>query len=65
MLALAVSDTEAAMREFMKGGGWDFPVVLNPDEVATAYGVQAIPTLFVLDSKAGSRSNPDGLLTRR
>ena len=50
VLALAVGDSEDAIRGFMKMGGWTFPVVLNADKVAQAYGVRAIPTLVVVDS---------------
>jgi len=49
-LVLAVSDTEAAMKNFMKAGGWDFPVMIAPDDIAAAYEVQAVPTLFIVDS---------------
>lgn len=48
---MAVSDTEAAMNKFMDDGGWTFPVMMCPDEIAMAYEVQAVPTLFVLDSE--------------
>lgn len=48
---LAVGDTEAAMRNFMKAGGWSFPVMVASDDIAAAYEVQAVPTLFVIDSE--------------
>lgn len=48
---LAVSDTEAAMKNFMKAGGWDFPVMIASDDIAAAYEVQAVPTLFIIDSE--------------
>jgi thioredoxin-like negative regulator of GroEL len=48
---MAVSDTEQAMRKFMNAGGWTFPVMLCPDDIAAAYGVGPIPTIIVLDSQ--------------
>ena len=51
------------MRKFMDGGGWVFPVMMCPDEVAMAYGVQYIPAVFVLDSQGRVAARPDGLVT--
>jgi len=50
-LVLAVSETEAAMRQFLQSGGWNFPVMIASDDVAAAYKVQAVPTLFVVDQE--------------
>ncbi len=49
-MVLAVGDTEAAMEKFMKTGGWDFPVMMDSGDIATAYKVQAVPTVFVVES---------------
>jgi len=38
------------MEKFMKTGGWDFPVMMDSGDIATAYKVQAVPTVFVVDS---------------
>lgn len=38
------------MENFMKAGGWDFPVMIASDDIAAAYEVQAVPTLFIIDS---------------
>ena len=48
---LAVSDTEEAMRDFMIAGSFEFPVMLGGDEAARAYGVQAIPTVVIIDAQ--------------
>jgi thioredoxin-related protein len=48
---MAVDDSEAAMADFMSGGGWTFPVMLDADQAAGAYGVRPIPTLFVIDGE--------------
>lgn len=39
------------MREFVDQGGYTFPVMLDPDNLAADYGVRAIPTVVVLDSE--------------
>ncbi len=48
---LAVDDTEEAMRDFMSAGGFEFPVMLDREEAARAYGIQAIPTLVIIDAQ--------------
>jgi hypothetical protein len=48
---MAVDDGEAAMRDFMTEGGWTFPVMLDADSAARAYGVRPIPVLFVIDGE--------------
>ena len=60
---MAVSDTKDAMKQFLKAGGWDFPVMMCPDEVAMAYEVQYIPAVFILDSNGQIAASPDGLVT--
>jgi thiol-disulfide isomerase/thioredoxin len=51
VLAMAVNDTEEDMRAFMADGGWDYPVMLDADRIADAYGVRFIPTLVLIDSE--------------
>ena len=51
VLAIAVNDSESAMRGFMTTGGWTFPVMLNGDSAANAYDVRFLPTLVVIDSE--------------
>ena len=48
---MAVDDSEANMVDFMDEGGWTFPVMLDADSAAGAYGVRAIPVLFVIDGE--------------
>lgn len=51
VLAVAVSDTEADIRGLVTGEGWTFPVMLDGDRAAGAYGVTAIPTTVVIDAE--------------
>ena len=37
--------------EFMKNNGYTYSLLLNADDAATQYDVQAIPALFVVDGK--------------
>jgi len=48
---VAVSDSEDAVRGFVAEGGYTFPVMLDPSNVAARYGVRAIPTSVVIDSE--------------
>ncbi len=48
---MAVGDTAEAMQAFMGRGGWSFPVVMAVDELAFSYGISAIPTTVIIDSK--------------
>ena len=50
MLIGAVSDDEASMQRFVDRGGYRFPVAMLSDEVAAAYGIDAIPTLVIIRS---------------
>lgn len=40
------------MKQFMSAGGWTFPVMMASDEIAGAYGIQAIPTVVLIDSES-------------
>jgi thiol-disulfide isomerase/thioredoxin len=51
LLAMAVNDSEEAMRAFMSEGGWGFPVMMGADSAAAAYGVRFIPAVFVIDAE--------------
>lgn len=57
LLAIAVSDTEEDISAFMTENGLTFPLMLDGDSVANAYGVSAIPTTVVVD--------PDGRIAKR
>lgn len=46
---VATSDSENAMRSFLSEGGHSFPVMMDPGDVASRYGVRAIPTVVVID----------------
>jgi thioredoxin-related protein len=48
-LAVAVGDTEAAMRALVTQSDYSFPVMLGSDELASQYGVQVIPTHVIID----------------
>ena len=60
---MAVGDTEAAMRAFMSRGGWTFPVTLAADELAMSYGIRAIPTVVVIDSRGRIADTIVGMVT--
>ena len=47
---LAVQDTKADMKAFIRKYQVNYPVALVADDVAAAYGLHGVPTLFVLDS---------------
>ena len=48
---MALSDDEGALKEFMADGGYTFPVMPDPGDLGTRYGVRAIPTHVVIDSE--------------
>lgn len=39
------------MEQFMAAGGFDFPVMLDGDQAARAYGIQAVPTIVLIDPR--------------
>jgi thiol-disulfide isomerase/thioredoxin len=49
VLAVAVNDSEEDMRVLLADNGWTFPVMLDGDAAASAYGVRSIPTTLVID----------------
>lgn len=46
---MTVQDSKEAMEQFMAAGGFDFPVMLEGEQAARAYGIQAIPTIVLID----------------
>jgi len=50
-LAIAVNDTEDALKSVLGEKGWVFPVMFDGDSAADAYGVTAIPTTVVIDTE--------------
>jgi thiol-disulfide isomerase/thioredoxin len=51
LLAVTVNDSEADIRAFISENGLTFPVMLDGDSAANAYGVSAIPTTVIVDSE--------------
>jgi len=50
MLAVNCGEDQATVRSFMKNEGFTFPVLLDSDgRVSINYGVQSIPTTFLID----------------
>ena len=50
ILAVNAMESEAEVIAFMKENGFSFPVALDVDyKIGSAYGIQAIPTTFILD----------------
>jgi hypothetical protein len=47
---LAVQDTTSDMKAFIRKYQINYPVALVADDVAAAYGLRGVPTVFVLDS---------------
>jgi cytochrome c biogenesis protein CcmG/thiol:disulfide interchange protein DsbE len=50
-LAIAVNDTQDALKSVLTDKGWTFPVMFDGDSAASAYGVTAIPTTVVIDAQ--------------
>ena len=48
---MAVEDSEEGMTDFISEGGFTFPVMLDANSAARAYGVRPIPTLFIIDGE--------------
>jgi hypothetical protein len=47
---VAVQDAEADVRAFMKDGGYDLPVLLDPSgDIANRYRITAVPTAVIID----------------
>ncbi len=51
VLGVAVNDDEADIRALMADNGWTFPVMLDVNRAADAYGVSAIPTTVIIDAE--------------
>lgn len=50
ILAVAPASNETGMRDLFMKGGYTFPMLLDPGEVASAYKVRYVPALFVIDA---------------
>ena len=50
LLAVAVGDSDAAIRDLMVTGGFGFPLMLDPGDVTIEYGISVIPTLVLIDA---------------
>lgn len=49
---VALNDSESDVRAFMKKKGLQLPVLLDgPGDIATAYGISAVPTAVFIDSQ--------------
>ena len=47
-----MDDTEEDMQAWLAEGGWTFPVlVTGTGDVASAYGIRAVPTVVLIDSE--------------
>lgn len=51
VLAVDVGDFEDDIRAFMSENGFSFPIMLEGDSAANAYGVTAIPTTVIVDAE--------------
>jgi peroxiredoxin len=52
VMALDIQESKKKVQNFMKKNGIDFPVYLDESgEIATDYGVNGIPTTFIIDPK--------------
>jgi thiol-disulfide isomerase/thioredoxin len=50
ILAVNCAEDKATVSSYLKNGGFSFPVLLDPDgRVSLNYGVQSIPTTFLID----------------
>jgi peroxiredoxin len=65
VLTVAMHSGEAGtVREHLAGEGLAFPTVADPDgEIATAWGVSAVPATFVIDPEGGIRFRAVGYTT--
>jgi peroxiredoxin len=51
VLAAAWDTTAEAMRVFMEEGGYSFPVMVEPEGLSSAYGIDSIPSAVVIDAE--------------
>ena len=54
ILVVAPSDQRGGMRDLIMAGRYSFPVMLDEGDVASAYKVRSVPTLFVIDAQGRS-----------
>jgi hypothetical protein len=53
ILAVAPANSEGGMRDLIAQGKYSFPVMLDGGDVASAYKVRYVPSLYVIDSQGG------------
>jgi hypothetical protein len=51
VLAVTPSSSEGGIRDLMAASGYSFPVMIDPGDVGSQYGVRYVPTLFVIDAE--------------
>ncbi len=51
VLAVAPSNDEGGMRDLMMAEGYSFPVMLDEGDLASAYKIRYVPTLFAIDAE--------------
>jgi len=50
ILAVDVGEDALVVQRFIRSGGYTFPVLLDSDnKVSSVYGIEAIPTTFIID----------------
>ena len=50
MLAVNLRENNAVVRQFIRNGGYTFPVLMDNDgRTGNTYGIEAIPTSFIID----------------
>jgi hypothetical protein len=53
VLAVAWDTNSDDMRVFMESGDYSFPVMLEPEGMSSAYGIDHIPSVVVIDAEGG------------
>lgn len=48
---MAVGDSDAAIRQFMTGSGYTYPLMVDTGSVGSDYDISVIPTLVLIDGK--------------
>lgn len=61
MITIAYRDEPAAALDYLKSGGFTFPVYIDPDEKsAMNYGVTGVPETYIVDKKGKLRKKVIG-----
>jgi hypothetical protein len=50
ILAVAPTSSEGGMRDLVESGDYTLPIVLDTGDIASAYNVRYVPSLFVIDA---------------